>query len=130
MRTLLFSLFLLVSCTVPDKASLSVLRETRNLRKSPITLKAQRNGEITYDRLELRANNSFKYQCIVRGTQKIVIYAGTFTRIGDSLFLVFHNNHKDKLWTGKAFIDTINTEVTIIALDPQLTKHLTIEKSK
>lgn len=130
MRSLLFSLVLWTSCTVPDKASLIVLKETRSLRKSPVTLKAKKNGELTNDELELRQNNSFEYRSIHRGTQKVIIYVGTFTRRGDSLSLAFHNNHKDNLWTGKALIDTANNEVTLFSHDPNLTKHLTIVKPK
>jgi len=128
MRTLLFLLVLLTSCSVPDKASLRVSRETRKLKKSPVTLRAERKGGKTIDRLQLRRNNSFEYQSLVLGTQKIVIYAGTFTMVGDSLSLAFHNNHKDNSWTGKAFIDTANTEVTIVSLDPKFNRHLTIIK--
>ena len=129
MRSLLFSLVLFASCTVPDKASLRVSRETRNLRKSPVTLIAQRVGDRTDDKLEFRQNNSFKYQSILRGTQKIVIYAGTFTKVGNSLSLVFYNNHKDNLWTGRALIDTANMEVTLFSFDPKYNKHLRIIKT-
>jgi hypothetical protein len=130
MRSLLFSLFLFISCTVPDKASLTVSKETKNLRKSPVTLRAQRISELTSDKLEFRQNNSFEYQSILRGTQKTVIYAGTFTRDGDSLSLVFHNDHKDNSWTGKALIDTTRGQVIILSVDPQFNKHLVILPQK
>jgi hypothetical protein len=126
MRLFLFSLFVLTSCTVPDKTSLKVMRETRKLRKSPVTLRAYKSGKVTYDKLELRMNNSFAYQSNVLGTQKCVFYAGTFTKNGDTLILNFHNNYKDSLWTGKAVIDTTKKEITLISTNTSFNKQMTI----
>lgn len=130
MRYCLFALFILVSCSVPDKASLRVMRETRKLRKSPVILSADKTGEITYDKLELRENNSFTYRSQFLGKKKLLFYAGTFVKVGDTLFLNFHNNHKDDLWTGKAVIDKANNEITLISKDSSLDKQMIITKLK
>lgn len=126
----LFILFVLLSCSVPDKASLRVMRETRKLKKSPVTLKASYSGKMTDDHLELRRNNSFAYYSKVLGTQKYVYYAGTFTQSGDSLFLSFHNNYKDSLWTGIAVVDTTNKEITLLATNTYFNKRMNITKFK
>jgi hypothetical protein len=130
MRPFLFLLLALTSCTVPDKASLTVMNETRHLRKSPVTLKAYKSGKVTNDKLELRENNSFAYESYIVGTQKSVYYAGTFTRNQDTLVLNFQNNHKDSLWTGKAVIDSTKNEITLISNDASNNKQLTISKQK
>ena len=130
MRPFLFTLFILASCTVPDKASLNVMNETRKLRKSPVTLRAYKSGKVTLDKLELRKNNSFTYQSNVLGTQKCIFYAGTFTKNEDTLVLKFQNNYKDSLWTGKAVIDTTENEITLISTNTSYNKQMTIAKLK
>ena len=130
MRAFLFLLAVLTACTVPDKASLNVMRQTRKLRKSPVTLKAYKSGEVTHDKLELRKNNSFAFQSNILGTQKCVFYAGTFAKNGDTLLLSFHNNYKDSLWTGAAVIDTLNKEITLISKNPASDNKMTITKLK
>jgi hypothetical protein len=127
---LLFGLAYLASCTVPDKASLQVMNETRKLRKSPVIVKAYRSGKLTHDKLALRMNNSFSYESNVTGSQKSVFYAGTFTKNGDTLVLKFQDNHKDSLWTGKAVIDTTSNEITLLSTDPSYNKEMTIAKPK
>ena len=128
MKPLLLILLAFVSCTVPDKASLKVLRETRKSRSSPVTLKAYKSGKKTVDQLELRENNSFFYQSRIAGSQKSVIYAGTFTKKNDTLFLSFHDNHKDSLWTGLAIVDTINKEITLLTKNADYNIQLPIVK--
>jgi hypothetical protein len=128
MRAFLFLLLALASCTVPDKASLKVLRETRESRNSPVVLKAHKSGKETEDQLELRENNSFFYQSRVAGSQKSVIYAGTFTKKNDTLFLSFQDNHKDSLWTGEAIMDTITNEITFLSKNTNYNKQLPIVK--
>ena len=128
MRSLSILLIILLSCTVPDKASLTVMSETRKLQESPVILKAANQGNLTNDKLELRANNSFTYSSNVRGTQKIVIYVGTFDPKGDTLFLNFHNNHKDSLWTGMAVIDKAANTVTFLSKDVTSSKTMVINR--
>jgi hypothetical protein len=130
MRSFSFLLVILASCTVPDKASLEVMRETKSLQKSPIVLRATNHGKATDDKLELRENNSFKYQSHLLGTQKITIYAGTFNKIGDTLILHFHNGHKDSLWTGKAVIDRPANTITIFSKDTSFNTQLIIGGKK
>jgi len=128
MRPLLLILLTLASCTVPDKASLKVLRETSKSRSSPVTLKAYKSGKKTEDQLELRENNSFIFRSRVAGSQKSVIYAGTFTKKNDTLFLSFQDNHKDSLWTGLAIVDTINKEITLLSKNEDYNIQLPIVK--
>lgn len=128
MRSFSFLLVILASCTVPDKASLEVIRETKKLQKSPIVLSATTKGKVTDDKLELRENNSFRYQSHVLGTQKIAIYGGTFTKDGDTLVLHFQNDHKDSLWTNKVVIDKTASTITIISKDTSFNKQLTIRR--
>ena len=108
-------MIILASCTVPDKASLRVLRETKKAQKSPVILTATNHGNLTKDKLQLRANNSFTYSSNIRGTQKLVVYAGTYDQKGDTLLLKFHKNHKDSLWTGKAVLDKPANNITLLA---------------
>jgi len=128
MKPLLLILLTLASCTVPDKASLKVLRETSKSRSSPVTLKAYKSGKKTEDQLELRENNSFIFRSRVAGSQKSVIYAGTFTKKNDTLFLSFQDNHKDSLWTGLAIVDTINKEITLLSKNEDYNIQLPIVK--
>ena len=128
MRPFLFLLLVLISCTVPDKASLKVMRDTRKLRKSPVILNAYNSGNLTEDRFQLRENNSFSYYSRVLGRQKCEYYAGTFTKYKVTLFLSFHDNHKDSLWIGKATIDTIKKEITLILKNTYFNKQMTITK--
>ncbi len=128
--SLLLGLVYLVSCTVPDKASLQVMNETRKQRKSPLMVKAYRSGKLTRDKLELRINNSFSYESNVTGTQKLVFYAGTFTKNGDTLALKFQDNYKDSLWTGNAIMDTANNKITILASNSAYNKEMIIVRSK
>ena len=130
MRPLLLILLALASCTVPDKASMKVLRETKKSRSSPVVFKAYKSGKETEDQLEIRENNSFLYQSRIVGSQKSAIYAGTFTKKNDTLFLSFHDNHKDSLWTGEAIVDTITKEITILSKNPDYNKQLHIVKQK
>jgi hypothetical protein len=83
-------------------------------------------GNLTNDHLKLRANNSFTYSSNIRGSQKIVYYAGTFDQKGDTLLLNFHNNHKDSLWTGKAVIDKAANTITFLAKDATANKEMVI----
>jgi hypothetical protein len=94
------------------------MRETRELKKSPAILKASNINNLTNDKLELRANNSFTYSSNIRGKQKIVIYAGTFDRKKDTLMLHFHNQHKDSLWTGIAVINEVSRQITFLSKYP------------
>ena len=54
MRLLSILLIFLISCTVPDKASLRVMRDTKKLQKSPVILRATNHGNGTRDKLVLR----------------------------------------------------------------------------
>ncbi|HEV7423615.1 MAG TPA: hypothetical protein VGO21_00305 [Candidatus Paceibacterota bacterium] len=126
----IFALICLASCTVPDKASLKVMNETRTFRKSPVTQTAYGTGKLTHDKLELRTNNSFSYESYIVGTQKAVFYAGTFTKNGDTLVFNFQNNHKDSLWTGQAVIDTAKNEIILISIDSSYNKEMTMIKPK
>jgi len=121
---------MLTSCSVPDKASLEVRNETKNLRKSPVTLEAHNAEKKTDDHLKLRENSSFEYSSRIVGTQKSVYYAGTFTKSGDSLFLSFHKNYKDSLWTGLAVIDTAKRQITLISKNTDFNKQMTVTKLK
>ena len=130
MRLFFFLIIILASCTVPDKASLEVMRQTRKLKKSPVILRAYNYGKVTNDKLELRENNSFTYQSHVLGTQKIAFYAGTFDKIDDTLILNFHNGHMDSLWTGKAVVDRIANSIILISKDSSSNKQLMIDGIK
>lgn len=130
MRTTFFLLIILASCTVPDKASLKVIRQTRKMQYSPPVLTASNRGKLTNDKWIIRENNSFSYESQTIGTQKIVIYAGLYKQTGDTLYLLFQNNHKDSAWTNKAVINRAAHTITILAKDPSLNKQLIIKAVK
>src|SRR5215831_788908 len=126
MRHILLAILLITSCTVPDKASLAVMKETKSLRRSPVTVTAHNKDKKTESQLKLRENNSFEYSSHTLGSQKSVFYAGTFTRTGDNLILTFHNNYKDSLWTGDAVIDTTTKQIILFSKYQHLNKIMTI----
>jgi len=130
MRPYILTILILTSCTVPDKASLAVKKETRSLRRSHVTLTAHNTDKKTESQLKLRENNSFEYSSYTLGSQKSVFYAGTFTKTGDNLILTFHNNYKDSLWTGIAVIDTTTKQIILYSKYNHLNKIMTITKLK
>lgn len=130
MKKILFTFLIFSACTAPDKLSLKVLRETGKMRHSPIVYSAQNNDKKTNDKLDIRKNNSFLFQSQTIGSQKTVIYAGTFQQIGDTLFLSFQEHHKDPSWTGKAIINVEKNEITFLSNNNTNNKtlHLTNKK--
>jgi hypothetical protein len=105
-----------------------VRRETRNLRISPVILKAYRTGKMIDDHLKLRKNNSFIYYESILGLKKSNYYSGTFTQNGDSLFLNFHNGHKDSSWTGTAVIDSAKKEIILVSANTYFNVNMIITK--
>ncbi len=86
----------IASCSGTKEISEEVRDETREKRKYGILLSAEGQGYV----LNLREKNFFDYSGKAAGESGSNLYAGSYERKGDSLFLAFYNNYKPNDLTG------------------------------
>jgi hypothetical protein len=112
--TLLFCLAGLAACSTGNPTGREVRSETKEMRKAAVIL-AAKEGNYYFN---LRANNVFDYYGTAVGMIKAELYAGTYERRGDSLYLAFHNNYQPGDLTNKGFIDRSANQVVLLSKDP------------
>lgn len=108
------AVLLLGACSSPRRSTgREVKSETRDKRKAPVIFAAKQDDYY----FNLRQNSFFDYFGQNQASGKTELYAGTYTRKGDSLFLGFHNNYQPDDLTGKGFIDRRSNTLLLISKD-------------
>jgi hypothetical protein len=114
----------LASCsTVYDQTSREVEKETREKRKYNVLLTAKGGGYT----INLRENSFFDYHGRAEAETRSSLFAGTYERKGDSLFLAFHNNYKPTDLTGLGRIDESRKTLVLFSKDFGRDRQMTIE---
>ncbi|HEX2606243.1 MAG TPA: hypothetical protein VHK91_02645 [Flavisolibacter sp.] len=104
-RLLLIGTLFLANCrSVEPGTGREVKKDTRDKRKLSILLTASSKEDNQEHLFNLREQNFFDYSTKASGLSKTELYAGTYSRRGDSVFLAFFNNYKPGDLTGIGII--------------------------
>jgi hypothetical protein len=115
---------LFASCsTLYDQTSREVEKETREKRKYNVLLTAKGGGYT----INLRENSFFDYHGRAETETRSSLFAGSYERKGDSLFLAFHNNYKPTDLTGLGRIDESRKTLVLLSKEFGRDRQMTIE---
>jgi hypothetical protein len=111
------------SCSTPEKSSgKEVKTETKDKRKAPIIFSAKQ-GDYYFN---LHDNAFFDYFGTSGILTKTELYAGTYTRKGDSLLLGFHNNFQPEDLTGKAYFERSTNTLVLLSKIPAQNRRMPV----
>ena len=111
-----------LACSSTRKTEKAVENEIKEKLNFAVVTEATGNGYT----LHLRENNFFDFQG--KDSTKAHLYAGTWERRGDSLFLGFHSNYHPEDLTGTGIFDRPNNLIILFSKDITRHRRLTIVK--
>jgi hypothetical protein len=113
-----------ISCSTSRNTGKEVENETREKLKYAVVTQASGDGYT----LHLRENAFFDFQGKGPTETHSNLYAGTWERRADSLFLAFHSNYQPEDLTGTGKFDRANNLIILFSKDISRHRKLVIEK--
>ena len=113
-----------LACSTTQKTGKEVENETKDKLKYAVITTAAGDGYT----LHLRENDFFDFQGKGATESNSNLYAGTWQKRGDSLFLAFHSNYQPGDLTGSGRFDLPNNLIILFSKDISRHRRLVIQK--